>query len=241
MAGLDQAPKLGVVGRRGVVLDVRPVLVEDERLDGQLPGAVENREIGRLGAVGLRLHAVEGAVADALLVGVARDRLHGSRMEAKRVGERPGELSWHSDQLTAEDHRIAFASDAEGLVGVLRAPALVRLAEPAEAALLVAEPDERLERQIEAGRRKSAGVVAAAPFAGPEVVEGRVLRLQGHDDAESLDAHRFLRRQGETETHHSVELHGGRALQPQVCAVGFRTPDGLGIGPLLPRSRAAPP
>ena len=132
-------------------------------------------------------HVVVTAVHDPVVPGVGPAGLHGRSLEAKGILERAGQLIGHGDQVDAKGDRLTGARNLDLAIGFPHADVPVRLGEPGEPALMVAQPDERLESAVQPRGRKHAGVARAPPASGPGVQENGVRGGEGNFQSQPVD------------------------------------------------------
>ncbi len=155
----------------------------------------------------LLFQPVAAVVSDAVVPDRLLRLLDRRRLEAEGVRERLCDLRLLGDQVAAKYRRLLPALDRDRALAVEREPVAVALAEPREAPVLIAEPDERAEAAAPAVLRQIRAVGHAAPAAREVVEVARMLGLQRDLQRKLLHRHaRAGRRQRQVAADHSVEL-----------------------------------
>jgi len=145
VAGRDQFLQIFLMRRFPVVLDRRPILVEDQCLDAEFGSTIEHAA----GAALLerpRLHPIGRAMTDPPVVEVARHRFDRRGLETE--GELDRQAGWRRVEQVHPQHCLAFlVNHLDSMADIPGLPSLIRLGEPREAAVLPAEPHEGMEGQ----------------------------------------------------------------------------------------------
>ena len=182
------------------------------------------RRVRDLGARPLSRFAfqpVVAAVGEAVVPDGFLRVLDGCGLKAERVLKRTGQERGPLDEMAAEHHAIRTARDRQRPLRIGRRPVLVGFTEPRQPAVLVTEPDERLEGLRPASGRQEAAVGHAAPLAGEVIQVAGVLGSEGHVEQQLVDGHVVaLRSHGQIDADHAVVFDRGLARDGQ--AVGGR-------------------